>query len=63
MCRYKKIKDLEEREFKKYLVNYSHMDKSNYQEYTSIFDIKLSRKSTKDILDDVKKIREKISRK
>lgn len=60
MMRYSYLKDLDDREYQKYLVNYSRMTKETYEPYESILDRKVSTKPTAEILEEVNAIREKM---
>lgn len=61
MIYYKKAKRKEEREFQKYLMNFSRMTKETYEEYKNFMEVNISQRSTEDILKESMEIQQRIA--
>lgn len=61
MLIYKYKKGKEQRQWEMYLVDYSHMDESNFKEYRNMLEYSISERSTEDIVREAQEIQAKIN--
>ena len=61
MLIYKYKKGKEQRQWEMYLVKYSNMSESNFEEYKNMLEYKISERSTEDIVREAQEIQAKIN--